>query len=269
MRILPKLGAAVLLAVIAAAPAVLRAFESTRGQQPAQAAPPATASATLPPAAEIMDRHIKAIGGREALLSRSSLYGTGKVEMPAAGVSGTLEMFAAKPNKTVLKMSLPGIGDFREGFDGTVGWSVNPLTGPTLMQGTQLEQRKLESDFYSVVNYDKHYESMATVEVTDFDGRPCYKLRLVRRGGGEDFQFYDVKTGLRAGAITTRETPMGAMTATMTETDYKPFGGVLQPTKLNTKVENLQQVMTFEKFEFDKVDPSVFELPDQIKALIK
>lgn len=263
-----RLGGAVLLAVIAAAPAVLRAIESVQQPQ-TQPAQNGSAQPVLPPAAEIMERHIKAIGGREALLSRSSVHAVGKVEMPSAGMSGTLEMFAAKPNKTLLHMSLPGIGEVREGFDGTVGWSLNPLTGPTLIQGTQLEQRKLDSDFYSVVNYDKRYESMTTVEVADFDGRPCYKVRLVRPGGGEDFQFYDVKTGLRAGMITTRETPMGSMTATMTETDYKPFGGVLQPTRLNTKVENLQQVMTFEKFEFDKVDPSVFALPDQIKALLK
>jgi hypothetical protein len=265
MRNPSNLGAAVVLALIAAVPAALRAIESG-GQQPAQGA---AASAALPAAADLMDGHIKAIGGRDALLSRSSLHAVGKVEMPSAGVTGTLEMFAAKPNKTLLKMSLPGIGDFHEGFDGTVGWSMNPLTGPTLMQGAQLEQRKMDSDFYSVVNYEKRYESMTTVEITEFDGRPCYKVRLVRRGGPEDFQFYDVKTGLRAGMITTRETPMGSMTATMTETDYKPFGGVLQPTRLNTKVENLQQVMTFEKFEFDKVDPSVFELPDQIRALAK
>jgi hypothetical protein len=78
-----------------------------------------------------------------------------------------------------------------------------------------------------------------------------------------------VKTGLKAGSITTRETPMGTMTATSTETDYKPFGGVLQPTRLSNNVMNLQQVMTFEKIEYDKVEPSVFELPEPIKALIK
>jgi hypothetical protein len=256
---------AVLLAALAILPLAGSAQQAASPQQPA----PAPASAALPAAKAVMDRHIKAIGGREALLARSSSRATGRIEMPASGVSGTFEMLAAKPNKTLIKISLPGVGDISEGFDGTVGWSMNPLTGPTLIQGVQLEQRKLDSDFYSGLDPEKQYESIATVEQTTFDGRECYKVRLVRRGGGEDFQFYDVKTGLRAGGILTRETPMGAMTATSTETDYKPFGDVLQPTKLTNTAMNLRQVMTFEMFEYDKVDPVVFALPDQIKALVK
>jgi hypothetical protein len=227
------------------------------------------APAALPPAKEVMARHIKAIGGREALLARSSSRSTGKIEMPASGVAGTFEMYAAKPNKTLIKISLPGVGEIQEGFDGTIGWSMNPLTGPTLVQGVQLEQRKLDSDFYSGLDPEKRYESITTVEQTTFDGRDCYKVRLVRKGGGEDFQFYDVKTGLRAGGIVTRETPMGPMTATSTEGDYKPFGGVLQPTRLTNTAMNLQQVMTFQTFEYDKVDAAVFALPDPIKALVK
>jgi hypothetical protein len=227
------------------------------------------APAALPPAKEVMARHIKAIGGREALLARSSSRATGKIEMPASGVAGTFELYAAKPDKTLIKISLPGVGEIQEGFDGTIGWSMNPLTGPTLVQGVQLEQRKLDSDFYAGLDPEKRYESIITVEQTTFDGRDCYKVRLVRKGGGEDFQFYDVKTGLRAGGIVTRETPMGPMTATSTESEYKPFGGVLQPTRLTNTAMNLQQVMTFQTFEYDKVDPAVFALPDPIKALVK
>ena len=31
-------------------------------------------------------------------------------------------------------------------------------------------------------------------------------MQLVRKSGGEDIEFYDVATGLKAGSITTRET---------------------------------------------------------------
>ena len=255
----------VVLVALAVLPLVGTAQQATSAQQPASAA----ASAALPPAKEILDRHLKAIGGRAAILARSSSRTTGKIEMPASGVSGTFEMYAAKPNKSLTRISLPGVGDIQEGFDGTVGWSMNPMTGPTLMQGVQLEQRRLDSDFYPDLGQENRYESMTTIERTTFDGRDCYKVRLVRKGGGEDVQFYDVKTGLRAGSVISRETPMGTITATSTETDYKPFGGVLQPTRMTNTAMNLQQVMTVETFEYDKVDPSVFALPDPIKALVK
>ena len=58
---------------------------------------------------------------------------------------------------------------------------------------------------------------MTTLGTIDFEGRPCYKVRLVRKTGGEDIEFYDVATGLKAGSITTRETPMGTITGTTVE----------------------------------------------------
>ncbi len=55
---------------------------------------------------------------------------------------------------------------------------------------------------------------MTTVDQVEFDGRPCYKISLIRKTGGEDFDFYDVETGLKAGAIGTRESQMGPMNVT-------------------------------------------------------
>jgi hypothetical protein len=259
-----------LAALVAIAPIVF-------GQSPApdQVAPPKPAPQSSPPAGplpsarDVIDRHVKAIGGREAILSLSSSHAVGTIEIPAAGMKGTLEVFAAKPDSSLMRVSLPGVGEIQEGFNGTIGWSISAMTGPSLLQGKQLEQRKLDSDFYSELQPDGRYESMTVVEKTTFEGRPCYKIRLVRRGGEEDFQFYDAESGLKAGSITTRETPMGTVTGTTVETDYKKFGKLLQPTKLTQSVMGVQQVMAITTIDYDKVDPSVFDPPAAIKAMMK
>ena len=54
--------------------------------------------------ATIIDRHIKEIGGREAVLAHSSTHATGTVSLPAAGIKGTLEAFHAKPNKFLQRL---------------------------------------------------------------------------------------------------------------------------------------------------------------------
>ena len=233
------------------------------------AAGPVAERKDLPSARSVLDRHVEAIGGRAAVLSHSSTYARGTLAMPAAGVSGTLEVFAAKPDKTLLKISLGGVGEVVEGFNGTHGWSVSPMTGPMLLEGRQLEEKRFDAEYNSELRDESRYASIATVDETEFDGRPCYKLRLVRKTGGEDFEFYDVKTGLKAGGISTRETAMGKVTATAVETDYRRFGKLMHPTTVRSQVGAMQQVITITLIEYDKVPPSVFDMPEEIKALLK
>jgi hypothetical protein len=246
-----------------------------REQAPTKTAPkpkaPQTSrtDAALPTARAIIDRHIVAVGGRAAILARTSTHASGTVSIPSAGMTGSVDVFAAKPDKTLLRVTLGGIGSLEDGFDGKIGWSLSPVTGPSLAQGKELEQKRFNSDFLADLHADTRYESMTTMEKTDFEGRPCYKLRLVRRGGAEEFEFYDVETGLKAGGITTVESPMGPITGTTIEGDYKKFGPLLQPTTLKQTLMGLQQVFTFTSIEFDKVDPATFEAPAPIKALLK
>ena len=91
----------------------------------------------------------------------------------------------------------------------------------------------------------------------------------MRPDGGEDFDFYDVETGLRAGTIVTRESPMGTVTATNVEGDYKKFGNLMQATSLTTKTMGVEQKITVATIDYDAVPASAFEPPAAIKALIK
>src|SRR3954471_17045862 len=82
----------------------------------AQAPAPTKAPAKLPAAREIIDRHIKAIGGREAGLAHKSMHATGTLSVPASGLNGPVEIFgAANPDRVILKSTVAGIGDFAEG----------------------------------------------------------------------------------------------------------------------------------------------------------
>jgi hypothetical protein len=218
-------------------------------------------TAELPAARTIIDRHIQEIGGREAILAQTSTHATGTVSLPAAGLTGKLEAYHAKPNKFLQRMSLPGIGDIEEGFDGTVGWSLSPLTGPTLVEGKQLEQRKFDADFYEDLKPGDRYASITTLEKTTFEGRPVFKIRLVRSGGDEDIEYYDSETGLKAGAISTRDSPMGPMQATTAFSDYKR---VRQPPPSgddqNQRHEHADD-LAITAVEYGKVDPSIFAVP--------
>lgn len=244
--------------------------QATATQPPATQAPAATPAETALPAAQtIIDRHIEATGGRKALEAHNSVTVKGAIEIPANGIKGTIEVNAGRPNKTVSKMTLVGLGDFQEGFDGTTAWSINPMTGPMLATGEELEQKAFDADFDRSLGLALKYETIKTAEKTTFEGRPVYRLELTKKGGGTDVEFYDVETGLKAGSIIERKNPMGTISATTALSDYKKFADTMQPTVMKQTVSGTQIITTFESIEFDKVDPAVFEPPAAIKALIK
>lgn len=244
---------------------------STLYAQAAPAATPPTAatSAALPSARSIIDRHIQAIGGRKALTAHSSTRMSGTFAMAGSGMSGSVEVLAAKPDRTLNRIVLAGIGEILEGYDGQVAWSASPMTGPMLAQGKELAQKKFDADFYGELHDPARYASITTLEKTTFEGRPSYKVSLVRKDNVEDFEFYDAETGLKAGAILSRETQMGAVTSTVWQGDYKKFGDILMPTTLRHTNIGIQIVMTITTVEYDTVAPSAFEPPAAIKALIK
>jgi hypothetical protein len=227
------------------------------------------ADAALPPAQSIIDRHIEAVGGRAALKAHNSANIKGSISIPANGMTGTIEVFAARPNKMLAKTTLAGIGDISEGFDGTVAWSMSPMTGPMLATGEELKQKAFDASFDGALGIASRYDAIKTVEKTTFEGRPVYKLALTRKGGGDDIEFYDVQTGLKAGGIMQRTNPMGTISVTSSVSEYKKFGNLLQPTVMKQSTSGVEIVTTFTSIEYDKVDPSVFELPPAIKALVK
>ena len=263
--------------VLFAAAVVVSAQVALSAQAPPAAPAPAPKAketakadqANLPSARSIVDRHVAAVGGKAALLAHSSSRATGTFTVASAGMTGAIEVFAAKPDKSLVKITIPGVGEVVEAYDGKNGWTMSAMTGPMLLEGKQLEEKRFDTDFFGELHDASRYESMTTVERADFDGRQCYKVRLVRKGGGEDFEFYDVETGLKAGRIATRETPMGTVTGTSTEGDYKKFGDLLQPTTVKNTMMGVQQLITLTSIEYDNVSPSVFDPPAQFKALIK
>jgi len=235
----------------------------------APAAPKQERDAALPSARAVIDKYVQAIGGRKAIMAHSSSHATGMFTVASAGISGNIEIFNAKPAKSMVKTNIGGIGEILEGFDGLHGWGISPMTGPSLAEGAELEQKRFDADFYSDLHDEARYTTMKTVEKTVFEGRPAYKLSLVKKIGGEDIEYFDTETGFKIGTTGSREGPMGPMNITVSQTDYKKFADVMVPTTIKQSVSGVSNVITISSMEFDNVPPTTFDIPERIKALIK
>ena len=252
-------GSAVLL-LAAAGGTAAAAADGTAASLPQQ----------LPSAQEVIEHHIEAVGGRAAIEAHSSTQVTGIIEVVGQGLVGTLLIYGAAPNLTVVSLSFADVGiESRTGYNGEIGWSVESMMGERVLEGGELQQLVDEANYYSDLHEAANFSSMEMLEMVDFAGRPSYKLRLVYLSGREVIEYFDVENGLLTGVEGIQESIMGPMNVVSTVGEYQRFDDVMVPTSVLQRLGPGQTVqITIQSVEHDNVDPSVFELPAAIKALI-
>ncbi len=246
--------------VVAAAALTINAF-----------APTAARAQALPPAADIIAKYVSAIGGKAEIMKVSSFKQVAQMDVPAVGLSASMEIYAAAPNKMASKTSIPGIGEMQNGFNGTVGWDVNPMNGPRLLADKELEALKENADFYASLLYSaERYASMETVGDTTINGEKAYKVKMVRKASkNESTSYFSASSGLLLGGVSTQDTQMGQLTISQTVSEYKKFGGLLMPTKMEQQMGPQKMVMTIKEVVLNGVPETAFDVPAAVKPLIK
>lgn len=233
------------------------------------AADPIQAGDKLPAAKKVVKKFTKAIGGKKAVLATDQVMIQGKLEIPSQGLSGNLVVKSMAPNYLAIQVEIPGIGTIRSGYNGEVGWSLNPMMGPSIMEGDMLAQLKREADFYSVLHSSDRYQSMETVEKTEFAEKMCWKLKLVTLEGDEVFEYYDVESGYLIGTESTQESEMGPMDVVSVISDYKEFEGLMSATRMSQKMgPGIEQVFAFDSIVYSGVSMDDFALPAEIEAMV-
>lgn len=233
----------------------------------AQAQAPSLA-AGLPEARAIIARYVDALGGREALLARRSARTSATVEIPAQGVSGKLEVFAAMPERVAVRLELPGLGVVQSGYDGKVGWSIHPALGPRLVEGDELKGLIEMARFHGEL-HEEPGTAMTTVGEELFEGRTAWKVRVLGADSAERYEYFDRETGLLAGSTQKHKSPRGEMEVTSLSAEYRKFGNILVATKETQRSPMGSQTVTTVTLEYNVVPDSAFVLPPAIRALVE
>jgi hypothetical protein len=230
---------------------------------------PAKATGKLPSAADVVAKHLKAVGGRDVILKHISTRLKGAWEMPAQSANGEFELLQAKPNRRLMHLKLGSMGEIVNGYDGKAGWVTSPFAPPALIEGKMLDQTRDEADYYAILHNPTNYQSLETVARTQFDNRECLELKLVTKSGREVREFYDAKTGLLAGTRGAQETQQGSSEMTVTCLEYQKFGNLLQVAKLKIGSDQSELSIRITSVEYDTVSDAEIEPPAEIKALLK
>lgn len=224
----------------------------------------------LPEADAIIERHIEALGGEKAMKEHKYRTFTGEMNIPSQGISGSIVIHQAEPNFFHLALESAAIGEAQQGSDGEHAWAMDTMTGARLLDGAEKEAAMKDSDFYSELNFRKHYPKRETVSKEEFDGAMCYKVRLTSPSGKVSENYYSLDTGLLMGMKGQLDSPQGELSTLAHVKDYKAVDGVKYPmtTQLDFTDFNISQTITFKKISHEEFSKDEFALPKQIKALV-
>jgi len=243
---------ALLLATLLAAPATLAA-------QPAD----------LPPARDLVARYVAAVGGERAVTDPRSIRTSGTFEMAGGAVRGAF-VVVQTPTQTSLTMTIPGLGEMVTAYDGTHGWSVNPMQGPRLLDGAELAALREDAGSTGLLRRSPALVTMETVGRAEIDGEACWRVRFVYASGRETADCYAVESGLLLGSWATQESPMGAIALETRVSEWRAFGALRTATVMRQRTMGQEQVLRIERVEFDRADDAgAFAPPPAVRAMLE
>lgn len=194
----------------------------------------------------VVDKHIAAIGGRDALMKITSRKATGTIGLstPVGELTGPVELYSKAPTKSraVMSLDLSAVGAsgnlvVEQLFDGTEAWSINPMQGDQPIVGTQLENMK--NGFFPSPFLEKDYggNKLELLPRETVAGKSWIVMKMTRPSGNFVTIYFDPATYLVARTVATAENPQtgGMIPVSIESQDYRVVDGIKVPfTTINS-----------------------------------
>lgn len=217
--------------------------------------------------AEILNRYRQAIDPQGKIATIEGMKSTISMEVPAAGMSATISAWQRRPNLMVMTVDLPGVGQMRQGYDGTTAWSSDPMNGPRIVSGDEAAALIDGADFNSMARALDQFTAIEPAGEGEVDGEKTVCLKLTWKSSRETTECFSTTSGLLVETRAKSVTQMGEIEAVSRVSDYRDVGGIMIPHRITQSAMGMQQIMTTTSIEFGPQPAALFELPAEIKAL--
>jgi photosynthetic reaction center cytochrome c subunit len=209
------------------------------------AAPPATSG--TPPADQILDKYVQALGGVDRLSKLTSYTAKGTSHLFGEVNNDPVEIYAKAPDMLATIVHEKE-GDLARTYNGREGWVMLPLTvvKEYPLNASALEGAKLDSQmafpgglkqFFS--NWKVTYPTTLSVpkagatEESDapLESRDVYVIQGSDAGGLLATFYFDKQTGLLTRMVRYANSAVGRVPTQWDFADYRPVAGVMMPFK--------------------------------------
>ena len=177
--------------------------------------------------------------------------------------------YAAEPDKYYYTVEIEAIGKMETGINGPIAWENSAILGPRLKTGVERAEAIREGSLSATLNWRKLYPKVENQGIETIDGEECFKVAMTPAEGQPVIGYFQKKSGLQVKLTTIASSQLGDIPVEMIASDYKNFGGILEPAKVIQKAGPQEFSMTIDRVEVNPaIPPETFALPAEIRKLV-
>ena len=225
-------------------------------RETAEGAKPGETKPLFPPAEQLLDKYVSAIGGAEALQKVTSRVQKGTLTA-FGGQHFPVDVYSKAPEKRLSVMHLAN-GDSVTAFDGKQGWLSVPGR-VHMMSAAENAAARIDADLYFPLHLKKVYEKFLVDAGEKIDAHDTY-LVVGRSEAQPPLRLYfDKESGLLLRLIRYAETPLGRNPTQIDYADYRDANGLKVPfrwtlsrpgNQFTIQVEQVQQNVSVDDAKF-------------------
>ncbi len=190
-----------------------------------------------PPATQILDKYIQAVGGAQRLAGLTSYIATGSsLGYEGLGGGGSFQIFAKSPDQRTTLIAFkdhPERGDSTRAYNGTAGWIKSPrgLFPEYDLTGSELDGARLDA----LLSFPGQIKTaLNNWRVGSLDSIGDKEVQVVQGSGPRGLLatlYFDTKTGLLVRVVRYSASPIGRVPTQMDYADYRDVNGIKFPFK--------------------------------------
>lgn len=210
----------------------------------------------------ILEKNVKAQGGRAALSQINTRIMRGTVEHSRADAPGKFESYTKWPNKSLVLIDAPGLGQFIEAFDGNDGWMQTPFTGTLAMDDKVNDLLRDNAEQRFAVRYRDYFASTSYRGEGLVGARQVHIVEATPPGQWPRTLYFDKHNGQLLRMDMQRRGAKGAVFSTVYFDSFAKVDGVMLPVNIRQVFDTF--TMTFKLYEVKHnvhIDDSMFDKP--------
>lgn len=216
---------------------------------------------------EILARYTRTIDPQGKIPALAGMRSVVTMEMPAQGMRAEITAAQSRPNLMTMTIDIPGLGQMRQGYDGTVAWSSDPMQGPRILAGAEASAMSDVANLSAMARLPEMFTAMEPAGEVDVDGTKASCIKLTWKSGRVTTECFSQATGLLVESRAKQMTQMGEIESVSRLSDYRDVAGIMVPHKTVQTAMGMQQIITTQSVAFGPVDAKLFELPPEVRAL--